>query len=122
MAGTNLATAYESLAAAPVARLSSPTFTVANPYQSVRFYLWYSFAAAGRGKIQSRVVGEKWADMVGPEYEFSNASAPSFTYREIDLEPWVGQTVQFGFLIENGAGADAPTTPGFYIDEFNYIE
>lgn len=120
LAGTNLAGSYESLAAAPVARLSSPTFKVANRFQRVRFYYWYSFAASGHGKIQSRTMGGEWQDL--PDYAFTNASDSALTYVELYLEPWVGETVQFGFLHENGAGADTPSTPGFYIDEFFYIE
>lgn len=120
LAGTKLSGTYESLAAAPVARLSSPTFKVVNPYQKVRFYYWYSFTGAGRGKVQARTVGEPWEDVAG--YEFTNTGDEEFTYVELSLEPWVGEIVQFGFLLENGGGADTPSTPGFYVDEFFYIE
>lgn len=116
LAGTNMSGSYESLAGAPVARLTSPSYKVDNQWRIARFYYWHSFANTGSGRIQVRVMGERWQDVDG--YEFTGVSDPSLTYRELPLASWAGETVQVGFLLENGAGVDTPTTPGFFIDEF----
>lgn len=117
-AGTNLFGNYASLAAAPAARLASPTVKVADDGNTkAKFSYWYSFSSAGRGKIQLRVVGEQWQDL--PEYTFTGQHE-TWTYLEIPLNAWAGQIIQVGFLMENGGGVETPTTRGFYIDEFNF--
>lgn len=117
-AGTNLSGNYASLAAAPEARLASPTVKVADDGNTkAKFNYWYSFANQGSGKIQLRVVGESWQDL--PGYTFTGQHE-TWEYVEIPLADWAGQLVQIGFLVQNGGGLDAPTTRGFYVDEFNF--
>lgn len=117
-AGTNLFGNYASLAAAPAARLASPTVKVAGDGNTkAKFNYWYSFSSAGQGKIQLRVVGEQWQDL--PGYTFTGQHE-TWTYLEIPLNAWAGQVVQVGFLMENGGGVETPSTRGFYVDEFNF--
>lgn len=117
-AGTNLFGNYASLAAAPAARLASPTIKVAGDGSTkAKLKYWYSFSSAGQGKIQLRVVGEQWQDL--PGYTFTGQHE-TWTSLEIPLNAWADQVVQVGFLIENGGGVETPTTRGFYVDEFAF--
>lgn len=118
LAGTNMARSYESLASAPVARLTSPSYQVDNAWRIARFYFWHSLANAGSVTIQVRTLGERWQDVAG--FEFTGASASTLTYRELPLGRWEGETIQVGFLLENGGGVEVPTTPGFFFDEFSF--
>lgn len=103
--------------------LSTPPITLPNTAGLyVRFWHWYSFATfwgADFGVVRIKPEGGTWTDITNHFTGSAGAVWTQFTY---DLSAYAGQTVQFGFFMQDYTdNGSVYTAPGWYVDDFEII-
>jgi Secretion system C-terminal sorting domain len=88
----------------------------------LRFQHWYSFSGSygvDFGVVRILPEGGEWTDISG---HFSGSSG-GWTQWSFDLSDYIGQTVQFGFRIDDEQQSNYPDrqSSGWYIDDFEIV-
>ena len=120
--GTNVAaTALNSVySPGSAGRLISPVLTLPNaaPDSAVflRFWEWYQYGAGDSGQVQlSQWLGTNWGPWSTLAVAATNGTSTNWTQFIVDLTPYQGQQVQFGFL--HSANNDGSVGLGWYLDD-----
>ncbi len=117
--GTNLSGNYPYGA---LDYLDTAPITLDNtPGLFLRFQHWYSFGSSNGvdfGYVNIKAEGGEWTT-ISPNFSGSSSGWSQWSY---DLSEYAGQTVQFGFVIDDvHTGYTAYQGPGWYIDDFEIV-